>query len=195
MLRFRRSSGIERQQLTLLRAAGLFAVALFLASWLVEGFAQFDDLGIAMTLIGILAIPVAIGVAMLRYRLYEIDRVISRTLVYGLLTVILGAAYAGSCWPGRRCSRRSPAAAISRSPARRSSSRRCSCRCARGCRGSSTGASTGGATTPSGHSTRSALASAQQVELSTLSGDLRRVVDETVAPAHVSLWMRREARS
>src|SRR5262249_25069333 len=54
-----------------------------------------EDLGTAITLIGILAVPVGIGIAMLRYRLYEIDRVISRTLVYAVLTVILGAAYAG----------------------------------------------------------------------------------------------------
>ena len=48
-----------------------------------------------------LAVPVAIGVAMLRYRLYEIDRVISKTLVYGALTVILGAAYAGLVLAGQ----------------------------------------------------------------------------------------------
>jgi hypothetical protein len=41
-------------------------------------------------------IPVASGIAILRYRLYDIDRLINRTLVYGLLTTILGLGYAGA---------------------------------------------------------------------------------------------------
>jgi hypothetical protein len=41
-------------------------------------------------------IPTAIGIAVLRYRLYDIDRIINRTLVYGLLTAVLGLSYAGA---------------------------------------------------------------------------------------------------
>jgi hypothetical protein len=44
-------------------------------------------------LVGILGIPTAVGIAILRYRLYEIDTLINRTLVYGLLTVLLAALY------------------------------------------------------------------------------------------------------
>jgi hypothetical protein len=43
----------------------------------------------------ILPIPVAVSVAVLRYRLYDVDRLINRTLVYGLLTALLGVVYAG----------------------------------------------------------------------------------------------------
>jgi hypothetical protein len=99
VVRFRRARAVERQQLTVLAAAGFFATAGFMANWVLGGFST--ELADAISLAGILAIPVAIGVAMLRYRLYEVDRVISRTLVYGALTVILGAAYTGLVLAGQ----------------------------------------------------------------------------------------------
>ena len=51
--------------------------------------------------IGMTAIPVAVAIAILRYRLFDVDLLISRTLVYGLLTVLLGAAYAGLVLAGQ----------------------------------------------------------------------------------------------
>jgi hypothetical protein len=52
--------------------------------------------------IGILALPVCIGVAVLRYRLYEIDQIISRTLAYTIVTGLLIGVYAGLADPVRR---------------------------------------------------------------------------------------------
>ena len=60
-----------------------------------------EQLAQALIGVGIRRSPVAVGVAILRYRLYDVDRVISRTLVYGALTVILGAAYAGLVLAGQ----------------------------------------------------------------------------------------------
>ena len=50
---------------------------------------------------GFVLMPVAVAIAILRYRLYEIDRIVSRTLVYAALTVVLGAAYVGLVLAGQ----------------------------------------------------------------------------------------------
>jgi hypothetical protein len=90
VVRFRRSRGIERQQLKWFT----YAAALAPLPGLIYEFAP-GIFGLLRAVIFPL-VPVAIGIAMLRYRLYEIDRIINRTLVYGTLTVILGLSYAGA---------------------------------------------------------------------------------------------------
>jgi cytochrome b subunit of formate dehydrogenase len=89
VVRFRRSRGVERQQMKWF----LYAVALLLAFPL-EGLLPdiVDNVLFGLTLI---AIPTAVGIAVLRYRLYDIDLLINRTLVYGSLTAMLVLAYVG----------------------------------------------------------------------------------------------------
>jgi hypothetical protein len=89
VIRFRRSRGEERQQLKWFTYAGALVPLSRLG----------DSLPAPMSTIvsaaPIVFLPVAAGIAILRYRLYDIDRLINRTLVYGLLTALLAGAYAG----------------------------------------------------------------------------------------------------
>jgi hypothetical protein len=97
VLRFRRARGVERQQLrwvALAAALAGVAVALILLSWATLG-AEAQALWGWATGLYVAILPLATGAAVLRYRLYDLDRVISRTLAYGLLTVVLGLGYAG----------------------------------------------------------------------------------------------------
>jgi hypothetical protein len=94
LLRFRRARGIERQQLKWFAYAVVVAVVVALLpyplfpTWLltIQGIVNW---------LTVWALAAAIAVAILRYRLYDIDQIISRTLVYGLLTALLGGVYAG----------------------------------------------------------------------------------------------------
>jgi len=86
---WRRSSGERRQQLKWLMSGaavcGVFAIASFGSNaslW-------------EILIIGIIALPVSIGIGILKYRLYDIDRIISRTLAYALVTGLLVGVYAG----------------------------------------------------------------------------------------------------
>jgi len=87
VLRFRRSRGEERQQMKWFVYAGVLVVAVLLVPVAASPLLQIFVMP---------ALPVAAGVAILRYRLYDIDAIINRTLVYGSLTVTLAALYLGS---------------------------------------------------------------------------------------------------
>ena len=92
---YRRSSGERRQQLKWLLggfAAALAGVVLAIALGHAPGF--WRVVGQVATL-AVLAVPVSMGVAILRYRLYDIDRIISRTLAYAIITGLLVGVYAG----------------------------------------------------------------------------------------------------
>jgi hypothetical protein len=94
VVRFRRSGSVERQQIKWLAFAALAIPLWFLTNSPIEDLSRtlFD---IMDALIFSALIPVAAGVAILRYRLYDIDVVINRTLVYGSLTALLLALYLG----------------------------------------------------------------------------------------------------
>ena len=93
--RLRRSTGQERQQLKWIALGASFAGVVMLAN-VASFFAELDGInGLRIAGVGLAftVFPVAAGIAILRYRLYDIDVVIRRALVYGALTLSLGAAY------------------------------------------------------------------------------------------------------
>lgn len=92
VLRFRRASGAERQQMKwLLFAVSLFGFVYVLAAAIepLQELAMWD----LVLVISLLAMPVSIMFAVTRHRLYEIDRIISRTLAYGLVVLLLASGY------------------------------------------------------------------------------------------------------
>jgi hypothetical protein len=106
VLRFRRSSGVERLQLKWLAAAAAAVAGLYqlsIAGGVLTGAmfagqqqpAWMDALD-SLSFLAFICIPAAVGVAVLKHRLYDIDVVVNRTLVYGTLTLTLAASYIGS---------------------------------------------------------------------------------------------------
>jgi hypothetical protein len=87
VLRLRRAAGEERQQVKWFVFTVVTVILVFVVSTLIIG------VGVLFPLFGL--IPVSVAVAVFRYRLYDIDRLINRTLVYGLLTALLIGVYAG----------------------------------------------------------------------------------------------------
>ena len=95
VLRFYRSSGEERLQLKWFTYAAAVGLSTPLLLNLLAP-AAFEVLGRFLWTLGFLSLPVSIGIAILKYRLYDIDRIINRTLVYAALTAVLVLVYVGS---------------------------------------------------------------------------------------------------
>jgi len=199
VLRFRRSHGIERQQLKWLAAAAALVAVCYLAamagdmvtSTLVEGpppeWIRFLQNIAVLSFIGL---PVAIGAAILRHRLYDIDRLINRALVYGSLSLLLIGVYVGLVLGLRllldpftgdselAVAASTLAVAALFRPVRRRIQRGVDHRFYR----------------QRYDATRTVESFAgrlrQEVDLVAVSDDLRSVVRETIQPAHVSVWLR-----
>jgi hypothetical protein len=93
IVRMRRAGRAERQQIKWLAYGGALAVGAVFVGGVIS--VWIGEVGYALTSIGLLGVPIFTGVAILRYRLYDIDIVINRTLVYGALTAALVGVYFG----------------------------------------------------------------------------------------------------
>ena len=191
VMSWRRAAGERRQQLNWLMAGAAIALACFVGS----AFAGAADGGWQVAgdvlVIGLAALPAAIGVAILKYRLYEIDRIISRTLAYAIVTGLLVGMYAGLVLLATRVlSVGSPVAVAAStlaavalfSPLRHRVQRVVDRRFNR--------------VRYDGERTVEAFAARLKdaVDLDMVRTDLAGVVSRALEPAHVSVWTARESR-
>lgn len=194
IVRFRRATGVERQQLKWL----VYAVALVVLCVFTNSIAfltgQASDLAAAASILSLAVIPLAIGVAILRYRLYEIDVLINRTLVYGATTAGIAAAFFAGIVvlqallrPLTSGSELAVAASTLASvalfqPLRRRIQSAVDRRFYR--------------SKYDAERTLDAFAARlrDEIELGTLEAELLEAVRETVRPAHASVWIRERAR-
>jgi len=186
VVRFRRARGTERQQL---RWVALAAVLVSLAILVVlAGMGVGSELLITWAAgLCFAVLPLAIGAAVLRYRLYDLDRILSRTLAYGLLTLLLGGGYAGLVLGlgqllGRDSSLVVAAATLAVAalfqPARRRVQAAVDRRFNR-------------RRYDAAHTIQAFSARLrQQLDLDALTAELLAVVDQTMQPTSVSLWLR-----
>jgi len=94
VVRFRRASGEERQQIKWFALAATLTAASWTTVVLLWG-TEFGSAAWALSLVSYLGIPLAVGVAVLKYRLYDVDIIINRALIYGSLTATLALVYFG----------------------------------------------------------------------------------------------------
>ena len=187
VVRFRRARGVERQRLRWLAYAAALAAGLQLVALVAAFVLAKDEVVTASLALGVALLPLATGAAILRYRLYDLDRIISRTLAYGLLTVLLGGGYAGVVLGlGQLLGQDSSlvvagatlVAAALFQPARRRIQQAVDRRFNR-----------------RRHDAAQTIAAfgarlRDQVDLITLTGELLAVVDQTMQPTRASLWLR-----
>jgi hypothetical protein len=185
--RFRHARGVERLQLRWVAlAAALTGVAT--AATAALGVADDMDLAGWTSVIGTVFLPLATGAAILRYRLYDLDRIISRTVAYALLTVLLGLGYAavvlglGRLLPDSSSSLAVAAATLVVAAAFQPARRRVQALVDRRFNRRRHDA----AQTLQAFSDRLR----QQVDLDALHGELLAVVDQTMQPTRASLWLR-----
>ena len=199
VVRLRRSRGRERQQLKwFVYVALLGIVAIYLLDPLLALLTGQPSGGGVRRVLALLnpwvlaplALPIAVTVAIVRHRLYDIDRVLNRTLVYGLLTALLGSVYAAGVFAlgrlldpangesGLAVAASTLAVAALFQPARRQVQTAVDRRFNR--------ARYDAARTVEAFSVRLR----DQVDLDTLSAELLTVVDQTVQPTQASLWLR-----
>jgi hypothetical protein len=186
VVRFRHARGVERQQLRWVAlAAALTGVAMLAAGVLVAS----GNLELAswFAVLCVAFLPLATGAAILRYRLYDLDRIISRTLAYGLLTLLLGGGYALAVLGlGQLLGQGSSlavagatlAVAVAFQPARRRIQQAVDRHFNR--------RRYDAARTIAGFSARLR----EEVDLDTLTAELLAVVEQTMQPTRVSLWLR-----
>ncbi|HEX6673398.1 MAG TPA: hypothetical protein VF486_00005 [Actinomycetes bacterium] len=190
VLRFRRARGVERQQLRWL-AVGAALAALALLAAVAAATQSKDEVVLAVAGCSAAVLPLATGAAVLRYRLYDLDRLVSRTLAYGLLTVLLAAAYAATVVlpaqlfggvggePAWVVAAATLAVAALFQPARRRVQELVDRRFDR--------------RRYDAERTIAAFSAwlRQHVDLDTLTAELLAVVERTMQPSSVSLWLRR----
>ena len=187
--RFRRARGVERLQLQWVALAALVVVmaGVVVLAGLAVGVASASTLLSGAVGLCLATLPVATAAAALRYRLYDLDRVISRTLAYGSLTVMLGLGYAGIVLGVGRLLPRGSSLAVAAAtlavaavfqPARRRIQQAVDRRFNR-----------------RRHDPIRTIAAfndrlRQQVDLAALTRELLAVVEETMQPPQASLWLR-----